>query len=198
MLAGNARSACFGRHLWFALDYKHANWRLGWRCGGSRLERLDHFWHSGRCGPHSSWAFQNVRQFSFSAVLDKLTNLSYLIPRAFGTLSFVGSFAISLLLGRVEALVPIIFVGMALVTFSETWKRLRVELNPVAVKAEAGLSISFKILWSSIIVNFLTASLGLALQTGFSFTYALSLLVGVILTLVGIYWGAGSMLSAKR
>jgi len=126
-----------------------------------------------------------------------LTNLRYLIPRATGTVCFIGSFA-TLLLGRIEALVPVLFIGIALVTFSETRKRLRVEFNPIAVKAEAGLSTSFKILGASVIVNFLTASLGLAYETGFSSVYASSLLAGMTLTLLGIFWGAGSMFSAKK
>ena len=93
---------------------------------------------------------------------------------------------------------PIFVIGIVLVTLSRAWKRLRIDKNPVAVKAEAGLSVGFKILGASLIVNFLTASLGLAFHTGFSSTYAFSLLSGMGLTLVGIYWIAGSMFSAKR
>jgi hypothetical protein len=121
----------------------------------------------------------------------------YIIPRVAGAVLLVAHWILSVWLDRIELLMPLFFAGLALIPSAELWKKLRLEKTPVAVRAEKTLKGSFIVLYFSVGVNILIAIAGFVLQTGFSFPYAISLLVGIGLALSGIFLAVAGGLSAK-
>ncbi len=115
-----------------------------------------------------------------------LMDIRYLLMRLSGSACFVLAIVLTGLLDRGESFAPFIFAGLSLVSLSVEWKKLGVGGTMVVVKAEKDIVLGMRILLIASLLLLSTAVFGTSFHTRFSVLYALPLLMGIILALVGI------------
>ncbi len=122
----------------------------------------------------------------------------YVVTLVSGALCLPLSLLVSLYLGRIEPLIPVVSAGPSLMLLSGAWKGLILDKNPVFLSGRTYLRAAIRILLIGTIVNLLTAILGTALRTGFSLSYAASMLLGLVLPFTGALMVIAGMRSGKK